>query len=93
MGGHRLARQPRALLVDDDASTSAVHTQRLQTEANVISPAMGRTACGGLTPGGGQQSCGMRTSGTRILGRCANTDASCRLSAASTALRRLSRPT
>jgi CheY-like chemotaxis protein len=39
MGGHRLARQPRALLVDDDASTSAVHTQRLQSEGYDVTKA------------------------------------------------------
>jgi CheY-like chemotaxis protein len=39
MGGHRLARQPRALLVDDDALTSAVHTQRLQSEGYEVTTA------------------------------------------------------
>jgi CheY-like chemotaxis protein len=32
MTGHTPAREPRALLVDDDASSSAVHTQRLENE-------------------------------------------------------------
>jgi CheY-like chemotaxis protein len=39
MDRRSLTRGPRALLVDDDASTSAVHTQRLQSEGYQVTKA------------------------------------------------------